>query len=81
MADFFTYLQDKPDLLKLLNDIVSNNYIETASKDSLFTYFKVMRNYSMSRQIERLEEKMRQEQDPDRQALVVEQIRKLKLGE
>ena len=35
----------------------------------------------MSRQIERLEEKMRQEQDPDRQALVVEQIRKLKLGE
>lgn len=81
LADFFTYLQDKPDLLKLLNDIVSNNYIETASKDSLFTYFKVMRNYSMSRQIERLEEKMRQEQDPDRQALVVEQIRKLKLGE
>ena len=81
LADFFTYLQDKPDLLKLLNDIVSNNYIETASKDSLITYFKVMRNYSMSRQIERLEEKMRQEQDPDRQALVVEQIRKLKLGE
>ena len=81
LADFFTYLQDKPDLLKLLNDIVSNNYIETASKDSLITYFKVMRNYSMSRQIERLEEKMRQEQDPDRQALIVEQIRKLKLGE
>lgn len=81
LADFFTYLQDKPDLLNLLNDIVSNNYIEKVDKQDLFIYFKVMRNYSINRQISRLELKMKQEINPDVQAQIGEQIRKLKLGE
>ena len=81
LADFFTYLQDKPDLLKLLNDIVANNYAEEVDKKDLFTYFKVMRDYSLSQQRIRLEAKMKKEPDPDIQAQIVEQIRKLKLGE
>ena len=81
LADFYTYLQDKPDLLKFLNEIVSSNYIEKVEKKDLFTYFKVLKDYSKSKQIERLEEKMKKEINPDIQAELGEQIRKLKLGE
>ena len=81
LADFFTYLQDKPELLKLLNDIVSQNYAEQVEKKDLFAYFKVMKDYSRSNQILRLEEKLKKESNPDEQALIAEQIRRLKLGE
>ena len=81
LADFFTYLQDKPELLKLLNDIVSQNYAEQVDKKDLFTYFKVMKDYGLNGQIVRLEEKLKKESNPDEQALIAEQIRKLKLGE
>ena len=81
LADFYTYLQDKPDLLKLLNEIVSNEYKETITKDELFAYFKVIREYSVNEQIKRLEKKIREEPDIMEQARISEQIRKLKLGE
>ena len=81
LADFYTYLQDKPELLSFLNDIVSSNYIEKVEKKDLFAYFKVLKDYSMSKQIERLEEKLKLEMNPDIQAELGEQIRKLKLGE
>ena len=81
LADFFTYLQDKPELLKILNDIVSQNYAEHLEKKDLFAYFKVMKDYSLKNQIGRLEEKLKKESNPDIQAQIAEQIRKLKLGE
>ena len=81
IADFYTYLQDKPDLLKLLNEIVSNEYKETITKDELFAYFKVIRENSVNEQIKRLEKKIKEEPDIMEQARISEQIRKLKLGE
>ena len=81
IADFYTYMQDKTDLLDLLNEIVSNNYKETITKDELFAYFKVIREYSMNEQIKRLEKKIKEEPDIMEQARISEQIRKLKLGE
>ncbi len=81
IADFYTYMQDKTDLLNLLNDIVSNNYKETITKDELFAYFKVIREYSMNEQIKRLEKKIKDEPDIMEKARISEQIRKLKLGE
>lgn len=81
IADFYTYLQDKPDLLKFLNEIMSSNYVESLEKKDLFSYFKVLRDYSVSKQIERLEEKLKKEVNPDIQAEIGEQIRRLKLGE
>ena len=81
IADFYTYLEDKPDLLNLLNEIVANDYKETISKDEIFAYFKVIREYSVNEQIKRLEKKIKEEPDIMEQARISEQIRKLKLGE
>lgn len=81
IADFYTYLQEKNDLLNLLNSIVSSNYQENITKDELFSYFKVIREYSLNEQIKRLENLMKKEADPLEQAKISEQIRMLKLGE
>ncbi|MCI8347529.1 MAG: DNA primase [Bacilli bacterium] len=81
IADFYTYLQDKTDLLSYLEKIVSSNVLEDVTKDDLFAYFKVIKDYSKSQEIKRLERLMKKESDCLEQAKIVEQIRKLKLGE
>ena len=68
-------------MLNFLNEIINSNYIEKVEKKDLFTYFKVLKDYSKTKQIERLEEKLKKENNPDIQAEIAEQIRKLKLGE
>lgn len=81
IADFFTFIQDRDDLLKLLNSIVSSNYQESVEKKSLFSYFHVVRDYSISQQKVRLQKLMKEEVDPLEQAKIADQIRKLKLGD
>lgn len=81
IADFYTYLNDKKNLLEFLNNILSCDYLETTDKDELFRYFKVIREYSINEEIKRLTNLMKKEIDPIEQAKIVERIRKLKLGE
>ena len=81
IADFYTYLQDKPDLLASLNDVVSGDHKETVTREELFAYFRVIKDYSVSQEIKRLEKMMKNESDYLEQAKIVEQIRKLKLGD
>lgn len=81
IADFYTYLQDKTDLLSYLEKIVSTNILEDVTKEDLLAYFKVIKDYSKSQEIKRLEKLMKKESDCLEQAKIVEQIRKLKLGE
>ncbi len=81
IADFYTYLQDKEELLKYLNEITINNYNDNVTKDDLFSHFKVIRNYSKTMQMKILEEKMKKEVDPIEQSKISEEIRKLRLGE
>lgn len=81
IADFYTYLQDKENLLEFLNNILSCNYLETTDKEELFRYFKVVREYSTNEEIKRLTNLMKKEVDPIEQAKIVEKIRKLRLGE
>ena len=81
IADFFTFIQGKDDLLKLLNSIVSSNYQESVEKKNLFSYFHVVKDYSITQQRMRLQKLMKEEVDPLEQAKIADQIRKLKLGD
>ena len=81
VADFYTYIQDKNDILEFLNNILAESYLETTSKDELLLYFKVVREYSQKEEIKRLTNLMKKEVDPIEQAKIVEKIRKLRLGE
>ena len=81
LADFYTYIQDRENILTFLNNILAQSYVEETTKDELFLYFKVIREYILKQEINRLTNLMRKEVDPLEQAKIVEKIRKLRLGD
>ena len=81
IADFYTYIQDKDNVLTFLNNLMASNYSENTTKDELFLYFKVVREYITKQEINRLTNLMKKEVDPVVQAEIVEKIRKLRLGD
>lgn len=81
IADFYTYIQEKENILNLYNEILAGDYIEKTTRDDLFLYFKVIREYGKKEEIKRLTNLMKKEVDPLEQAKIVEKIRKLRIGE
>ena len=81
VADFYTYVQDKEDILVLLNSILAGNYNEETTKEELFLYFKVIREYRSNQEIKRLTNLMKKEVDPLEQAKIANKIRTLRMGE
>ena len=81
VADFYTYIQDKENILIFLNDILGSSYLENTTKDELFEYFKVVKEYVKKQEIKRLTGLMKKEVDPLEQAKISEKIRKLRLGD
>ncbi len=81
IPDFYTYVQDREDVLGLLNDILAGNYLESTTKEELFQYFKVIKDYSKRQEIKRLTELMKKEVDPIEQAMIANKIMELRIGE
>ena len=81
VADFYTYIQDKEEIKNTLDEILETTYSEETNEEELNDYFKVIRGYSIEKEIERLTKLMKQEHDPDEQAKIGNQIMKLRLGE
>lgn len=81
VPDFYTYVQDKEDILVLLNSILADSYNEKTTKEELFQYFKVIREYRSNQEIKRLTNLMKKEVDPLEQAKIADKIRKLRMGE
>lgn len=81
VADFYTYVQDRENIQTFLNSILQGDYLEDTTKDELFLYFKVVREYIEKQEIKRLTNLMRKEVDPIEQAKIVEKIRMLRIGE
>ena len=81
VADFYTYVQDKENILILLNNILAESYLETTTKEELLLYFNVVKEYCTKQEIKRLTNVMKKEVDPIEQAKIAEKIRKLRLGD
>ena len=81
IPDFYTYVQDKEEVVNFLNDILASSYLESTTKDELFLYFGVIREYSRTQEIKRLTNSLRKEVDPLEQAKIAEKIRKLRIGD
>ena len=81
VADFYTYVQDKENILLFLNNILNSDYLEETTKEELYLYFKVVKEYIKKQEINRLTNLMEKEVDPIEQAKIVEKIRKLRLGD
>lgn len=81
IPDFYTYVQDKEEVVNFLNDILASDYVESTSRDELFEYFGVIREYSRTQEIKRLTNSLQKEIDPIEQARIAEKIRKLRIGD
>ena len=81
IADFYTYLDGKEELIMLLNEILQLNLPDKIKEEDLAEYIKVVKDYSKNQAIKRLKEKLEKEEDPLEQAKIAEEIKKIKLGE
>ncbi|NLA34040.1 MAG: DNA primase [Tenericutes bacterium] len=80
VADFYTYLQDKKELLLYLNEILSFNFNDELKMDAIIDYFLVIENYNQTEEVKRLMDLMEKESDLKDKAKIAERIRKLKMG-
>ena len=81
IPDFYTYVQDKEEVVNFLNEILASNYQEDTTMDELLEYFGVIREYSRTQEIKRLTKNLSLEVDPVEQAKIAEKIRKLRIGD
>jgi len=79
-ADFFTYLQDKEDLLNILKDIFSYDYEEDINFETILDYIKVLEEYTRNQEIKRLKDMIKNTSDFNKKIELSEKARKLKIG-
>ncbi len=80
IADFYTYLQDKPELLAILHQVLCLELSDDVEDSVILDYVKVTRENSVNQECKRLQKMMREIVDPLEQAKIAEKIRKLKMG-
>lgn len=80
LADFLTYLYDKPELRLVLDKVLTENFAELKESDLIYDYFKVIEEYNCNQEIKRLKEKMNKETDPIEKAKLADKIRLIKIG-
>ncbi|MBE6151667.1 MAG: DNA primase [Firmicutes bacterium] len=81
MADFYTYLTDKEELLVVYNFITNLDYEEEVSVKAIEDYITVINEYNMRQEIKRLSDLVKKENDPIEKAKIAEKIRLLRIGE
>lgn len=81
MADFYTYLNDKEELLVVYNYIMSFQYNEEINYNAIDDYIGVVKEYNLRQEIKRLSDLVKKENDPIEKAKIAERIRLLKIGE
>ena len=81
IADFYTYLIDKEEILTLYNDIISYNENNNISDNAFNDYMKVISDYNMRQEIKRLSELLKNENDDLEKSKIADKIAKLRIGE
>ncbi len=79
LADFISTLYDKPDLKKLLDQVLEVEDSNFNDSD-INSYIEVIKGYNKDQEIKRLKKDMSLEPDTYKKALIAEEIRKLKMG-
>lgn len=80
IADMYTYLADKEELLALVKEITETDEYDCSAK-AIDDYIDVINDYNKRQEIKRLNELIRKENDPMEKSKIAEQIRLIKIGE
>ncbi len=81
IADFYTYLNDKKELLETFNVIQNLDMPSDISNNTITEYVNVISDYNIKEEIKKLEKEMKLETNEDEKIRILERIRKLKIGE
>ena len=81
LADFYTYINDRQDTKKVIDEVINNKLPEVIEKEVLYDYFEVIRDYCKKKEIDRLNDLISKEVDPLEQAKIADEIRKLRMGD
>ena len=82
MADFYTYLNDKEELLIIYKFITGIDRVnDSISIKAVKDYIGVIEEYNVRQEIKRLEDNIKKELDPIEKAKLAEKIRLLRIGE
>ena len=78
IADFITYISDKENILKVFNVIISMDLKEKYYKEEITDYIELINSYPVNKKTEELNKKLKEEQDPIKQANILMEILTLK---
>ena len=81
IADFYTYLNDKKELLVVFEEVLKLTLDEEISDAVINDYVRVISDYNVRQEIVRLSEMMRNEIDELEKAKIAEKIRLLRIEE
>lgn len=81
IADFYTYLNDKKELLVVFEEVLKLTLNENISDDVINDYVRVISDYNVRQEIIRLSDMMRKESDELEKAKIAEKIRLLRIEE
>lgn len=81
IADFYTYLNDKKELLIVFEKVLNLGLGDEISNETINEYVKVISDYNVREEIRNLNEIMRKEPDEMEKAKIAEKIRLLRIGE
>ena len=78
VADFISYINDNEAESKLLSEILSMKLSDEYNPEEIEDYIKVVNDYPVKRKIKELNEKLKEETDPLKQASILSEIMTLK---
>lgn len=81
IADFYTYLMDKEELLALYNAIIEYMDNTIVNDEAVDDFITVIKSYNMGLEIKRLTDLMKKETDEVEKSKIADEIRLLRIGE
>ncbi|MDD4547539.1 MAG: DNA primase [Bacilli bacterium] len=80
LADFFSFIADKEDMLKTIGEIMNLNLKEEYTLEEIDEYVNAIKEFHVNNECNRLVEQMKKETDVMEKAKIAEKIRELKVG-
>lgn len=77
-ADFYTYLQTKEELIKVLNRVLELELDQEVTEKTILDYIKTLKDYRLKQEINRLEKELKDENDVMKQANIALKIAELR---
>ncbi len=78
LADFISYIAESPEELKIINEITFENRQEKYEIEEIEDYIKVINEYPIKKKINELNDELKKETDPIKQATILSEILSLK---